>query len=304
MRRFLTCSGEVARALESRAPIVALETTILSHGMPYPQNVETALAVEAIVREEGCVPATIAVIGGMIHVGLEAEQIEYFGTAEGVLKLSRADLPYAVAAGKDGATTVAATMLCANLAGIAVFATGGVGGVHRGAEQTMDVSADLEELARTPVAVVCAGAKALLDLPKTLEVLETRGVPVIGYGTGEFPAFWSASSGLPVPLRFDTPEEIAGFLRVKREMEIASGTLVANPIPASDEIPGDRMRGYIETAVEEARLRGVSGKAVTPWLLDRILQLSGGRSLTANVALVKNNARLAARIARAYVSTA
>lgn len=302
MRRFLTYTDEVTRALDSRAPIVALETTILSHGMPYPQNVETALAVEAIVREEGCVPATIAVIGGRIHVGLSGEELEHFGTAKDVLKLSRADLPYAVAAEKDGATTVAATMLCAQLANIAVFATGGVGGVHRGAEQTMDVSADLEELARTPVAVVCAGAKALLDLPKTLEVLETRGVPVIGYGTGEFPAFWSRSSGLPVPLRFDTPETIAEFLRVKRELGMESGTLVANPIPAADEIEAPEMRGYIETAVEEARREKITGKAVTPWLLGRILQLTGGRSLTANVALVKNNARLAARIARALAS--
>lgn len=304
MRRFLTCSDEVAHALESAAPVVALETTILSHGMPYPQNVETALAVEAIVREEGCVPATIALLGGRIHVGLSSEQIEYFGTAQGVLKLSRADLPYAIAAGKDGATTVAGTMLCANLAGVAVFATGGVGGVHRGAEHSMDVSADLEELARTPVAVVCAGAKALLDLPKTLEVLETRGVPVIGYQVSEFPAFWSRSSGLCVPMRFDAPEDIADFLRVKRELGIESGTLVANPIPEADEIGAQEMRGYIETAVEEARANAITGKAVTPWLLDRILQLTNGRSLVANVALVKNNARLAARIARALASAA
>ena len=302
MRGHLTCSEEVARALESGSPVVALETTILSHGMPYPQNVETALAVEAIVREEGCVPATIAVIGGRIHAGLSNQHIEYFGTAKDVLKLSRADLPFAVAAGRDGATTVAATMLCSNLAGISVFATGGVGGVHRGAEMTMDVSADLEELASTPVAVVCAGAKALLDIPKTLEVLETRGVPVIGYGTSEFPAFWSASSGLKVPLRFDAPEEIAKFLRVKQELGIQSGTLVGNPIPARDEIPATQMREVIETAVEEARRANVTGKAVTPWLLDRILQLTNGRSLTANVALVKNNARLAARIARALAS--
>lgn len=301
MRDFIVASGEVARAIETGAPIVALETTILSHGMPYPQNVQTALAVEAIVRDEGCIPATIAVVRGRIHAGLTREQLEHFGTAKDVLKLSRADLPYAVASGKDGATTVAATMLCAHLAGIAVFATGGVGGVHRGAERTMDVSADLEELARTPVAVVCAGAKALLDLPKTLEALETRGVPVIGYGTAQFPAFWSRSSGLAVPLRFDTPEEIGGFLRVKRELGIESGTLIANPIPQSDEIPAHEMRGYIETAVEEASRANVTGKAVTPWLLDRILQLTGGRSLTANVALVKNNARLAARIARSLV---
>jgi len=294
----LIFNEEVALAMESGAAIVALETTILSHGMPYPQNVQTALAVEDIVREEGAVPATIAVIGGRIHVGLTREQLEYFGTAKDVLKLSRADLPFAVAAGKDGATTVAATMLCAHLAGIGVFATGGVGGVHRGAERTMDVSADLEELARTPVAVVCAGAKALLDLPKTLEVLETRGVPVIGYGTSEFPAFWSRASGLPVAVRFDTPDEIARFLRVKRELEIDSGTLVANPIAPEDEIPADQMRGFIESAVAQLQNEHVTGKAVTPWLLDRLFQLTSGRSLTANVALVKNNALLAARIAR------
>ena len=298
MTEHLIFNEEVALAMEAGAAIVALETTILSHGMPYPQNVQTALAVEDIVREEGAVPATIAVIGGRIHIGLTREQLERFGTAKDVLKLSRADLPFAVAAGKDGATTVAATMLCAHLAGIGVFATGGVGGVHRGAERTMDVSADLEELARTPVAVVCAGAKALLDLPKTLEVLETRGVPVVGYGTSEFPAFWSRSSGLPVPVRFDTPDEIAGFLRVKRELGIESGTLVANPIPPEDEIPADEMRGFIESAVEQSQKERVTGKAVTPWLLDRLFQITSGRSLTANVALVKNNARLAARIAR------
>ena len=294
----LNLSDEVARAKETGAPLVALETTILSHGMPYPQNVETALAVEQIVREEGCVPATIAIIAGRVHIGLTHDQLERFGTAKDVLKLSRADLPYAVAAGKDGATTVAATMLCAHLAQIAVFATGGIGGVHRGAEQTMDVSADLHELARTPVAVVCAGAKALLDLPKTLEVLETLGVPVAAYGTSEFPAFWSRTSGLPAPLRFDTPPDIANFLRVKRELGIESGTLVANPIPSVDEIPAQEMRGYIDTAVRESVEAGITAKAVTPWLLDRIFRLTDGRSLEANVALVKNNARLAARIAR------
>jgi len=299
VRDHVVLSNEVADAVASRKPIVALETTILSHGMPYPQNVQTALAVEAIVREEGAVPATIAVIEGRIHAGLTPEQLEYFGTAKDVLKLSRADLAYAVSSRRDGATTVAATMLCAHLAGIAVFATGGVGGVHRGAERSMDISADLEELARTPVAVVCAGAKALLDLPKTLEVLETRGVPVIGYGTSEFPAFWSRGSGLDVPLRFDAPHEIANFMRVKRDLGIASGTLIANPIPPEDEIPAAEMRGYIERAVEEAAQARITGKAVTPWLLDHILQLTAGRSLTANVALVKNNARLAARIASA-----
>jgi pseudouridine-5'-phosphate glycosidase len=298
MHDFLTFGEEVERAARSAVPLVALETTILSHGMPYPRNLETALALEKIVREEGCVPATIAVHGGRIHVGLTPDQLEHFATAKDVLKLSRADLPYAVASGKDGATTVAATMLCAHLAEIGVFATGGIGGVHRGAELSMDVSADLQELARTPVAVVCAGAKALLDLPKTLEVLETLGVPVIAYGTDEFPAFWSRSSGLRAPLRFNAPQEIAQFLRVKRELGMQSGTLIANPVPAADEIPPQEMRAYIETAVREAADENVHGKALTPWLLDRILALTSGRSLETNVALVKNNARLAARIAR------
>jgi pseudouridylate synthase len=278
-------------------PVVALETTILSHGMPYPQNLETAHAVERIVREAGAIPATIAVLGGRIRVGLQREELEYFATAQGILKLSRADLPYAVAARKDGATTVAATMICAHMAGINIFATGGIGGVHRGVERTLDISADLEELARTPVTVVCAGAKALLDLPRTLEMLETLGVPVIGYGTGEFPAFWSRSSGLPVPIRMDSASEVAGMLRAKREMSLDGGVVVANPIPIADEIPFDRMARYIEAAVSEADRSGVSGKALTPWLLDRIMQLTAGESLTANIALVKNNARLASGIA-------
>lgn len=299
MHPHLNIGEEVAAALERRLPVVALETTILSHGMPYPQNVETALAVEAIVREEGAVPATIAVIGGRIHAGLTHAQIESFGTGKNILKLSRADLAYAVASRADGATTAAATMLCAHLAGIVVFATGGIGGVHRGAETTMDVSADLEELARTPVTVVCAGAKALLDLPKTLEVLETRGVPVAGFATDEMPAFWSRTSGLRAPLRFDTPEQIAHFVRVQRELRIESATLIANPIPHADEIAAEEMRDYIQAAVEDARRANIAGKAVTPWLLERILELTGGRSLSANVALVKNNARLAARIAAA-----
>lgn len=265
--------------------------------MPYPQNIETAHAVERIVREAGATPATIAVLGGRIRIGLRTEELEYFATAQGILKLSRADLPHAVAAGKDGATTVAATMICANLAGVGVFATGGIGGVHRGVERTMDISADLEELARTPVTVVCAGAKALLDLPRTLEMLETLGVPVIGYRTDDFPAFWSRSSGLPVPIRLDSPGEIADLVRAKREMNLTGGVLVANPIPDAQEIPFDKMARHIDAAVMQADRSGVSGKALTPWLLDCIMQLTGGESLTANVALVKNNARLAAAIA-------
>jgi pseudouridine-5'-phosphate glycosidase len=228
---------------------------------------------------------------------LSADELEYFGTAKGILKLSRADLAYAVAAGKDGATTVAATMICARLAGIEIFATGGIGGVHRGVEQTLDISADLEELSKSRVAVICAGAKALLDVPRTLELLETLGVPVIGFGTSEFPAFWSRSSGLPVPLRMDSPHEVAEFLRTKRELQLDGGALIANPIPAADEIPLEEIAAHIESAVAQAQRSGITGKALTPWLLDRILHLTSGRSLDANVALVKNNARLAARIA-------
>jgi pseudouridine-5'-phosphate glycosidase len=265
--------------------------------MPYPQNVETAREVERIVREAGAVPATIAVIGGQIRAGLSDAELEYFGTAKGILKLSRADLPYALAAGKDGATTVAATMICAKLAGIEIFATGGIGGVHRGVEQTLDISADLQELAKTRVAVVCAGAKALLDLPRTLEVLETLGVPVIGFCTDEFPAFWSRSSGLPVPVRMDSPRGIAAFLHTKRALQLEGGTLIANPITPGDEIPFQNIAGHIETAVAEARRAAVTGKALTPWILDRMLKLTSGKSLSANVALVKSNARLAAGIA-------
>jgi pseudouridine-5'-phosphate glycosidase len=290
---------EITAALASGVPLVALETTIVTHGMPYPQNVSTALSVEAIVREEGAVPATIAVIEGCIRIGLSAEELEWLVTAREVLKLSRADLPYALATGRHGATTVAATMLCAHLAGIGVFATGGIGGVHRGAEETMDVSADLEELAHTPVAVVCAGAKALLDIPKTLEVLETRGVPVVCYRCDEFPAFWSRSSGLPAPLRLDEPEAIARLIRTQRDLGLSGGTVIANPIPHADEIPAHEMNEHIESAVAEARRDGIRGKALTPFLLDRLTSNTAGRSLDANIALVKNNAQLAARIARA-----
>jgi pseudouridine-5'-phosphate glycosidase len=301
MNEFLDISAEVRDALERGAAVVALETTILSHGMPYPQNVQTATAVEGIVRECGAVPATIAVIGGRIRIGLTAQELEYFGSARGILKLSRADLAYALASGADGATTVSATMLCAHLARIEIFATGGIGGVHRGAEQTMDVSADLEELGQTPVAVVCSGAKALLDLPKTLEVLETLGVPVAGYCTNELPAFWSRTSGLPLSLRFDSVDEIARFLRVKESLKLRGGVVIANPIPERDEIPAAEMAGYIEAAIVQAEEARITGKAVTPWLLDRVLRITGGRSLQANVALVKNNARLAAQIAGTLV---
>ena len=273
---------------------MALETTIVTHGMPYPENVATARLLEQEIRSKGAVPATIAVIGGTIRVGLSDDELEWLGSAKGILKLSRNDLPYALASGKHGATTVAATMICAHRAGIRVFATGGIGGVHRGAETTFDISADLEELARTQVAVVCAGAKALLDLPKTLEYLETRGVPVVGYRTDEFPAFWSRSSGLPVPVRLDSAEEIARMLEY-----VEDGAVICNPVDAADEIPPPEMAGLIDAAVTEAAGRGITGKAVTPYILARILEMSGGRSLRTNIALVKSNARLAAEIAAA-----
>ena len=276
---------------------VALESTIIAHGMPYPENLVTARALEACVREAGVEPATIAVIDGAVRVGLTGAELERLARERDVLKLSRADLAYAIAAGKTGATTVAATMMCAHRAGVRVFATGGVGGVHRGAAESFDISADLGELARTPVAVVCAGAKALLDLPKTLEYLETRGVPVIGYGTSEFPAFWSRESGLPAPLRMDSVEEIARFLKVKWDLDPAGGALICNPVPAEDEIPAVEMRGFIDAAVDEAEARGVAGKAVTPFILRRIVELTGGRSLRTNIALAKNNARLAGQLA-------
>jgi pseudouridine-5'-phosphate glycosidase len=295
----LAIAPVVQTALERRRPVVAFETTIVTHGMPSPHNVTTARSVETIVRETGATPATIAVIGGRIRIGLDDDELEWLGSAHGVLKLSRADLPYAIAAGKNGATTVAATMICAHLAGIEVFATGGIGGVHRGAETSFDVSADLEELARTPVTVVCGGAKALLDLPKTLEVLETLGVPVVGYRTDAFPAFWSRSSGLAAPLRLDTPEAVASLARAKATLGLGGGVLVANPIPAEAEIDEREIGAHIAAAVDDGARRGVTGKALTPFLLDRIYVSTEGRSLTANIALVQNNARLAADIAAA-----
>ncbi len=287
----------IAAALARGGAVVALETTIVTHGMPFPQNLETALEVEALVRAGGAEPATIAIVDGRIRVGLEPDAIRTLAGMRGVRKVSRADLPFTVATGAAGATTVAATMICAHLAGISVFATGGIGGVHRGAESTMDVSADLDELAQTPVAVVCAGAKALLDLPKTLEVLETRGVPVICYRSDEFPAFWSRSSGLRAPLRLDSAGAIAHAIRAQRALGYSSGTLIANPVGAADEIPASAIAAHIEAAVVAAGAEGISGKEVTPFLLDRLFTLTGGASLTTNIALIKNNARLAAAIA-------
>jgi pseudouridine-5'-phosphate glycosidase len=292
-------SPEVAAALATLKPVVALETTIVSHGMPWPENLETALAVEDIVRQAGAVPAAIAVIGGKLRVGLDRATLEGLAKAKNVLKLSSADLAYSMAAGRTGATTVAATMIAAKLAGIPVFATGGIGGVHRGAEATFDISTDLTELGRTDVVVVAAGAKALLDIPKTLEVLETLGVPVVCYRSDQFPAFWSRESGLPAPIRLDDPTAIAGFVRTRGELGLTGGVLVANPIPAPDEIPASVMRPAIDAAIADASRDDITGKAVTPYLLSAILKKTGGKSLVANIALIKNNARLAAEIAMA-----
>ena len=297
----LTFSPEVAEASAAGAPIVALESTIITHGMPFPQNLETARRVEDTVRAAGAVPATIAVMGGAIHAGLDAATLETLARTPDALKLSRADLAACLASGRTGATTVAATMICAHLAGIEVFATGGIGGVHRGAEDSFDISADLHELAQTPVTVVAAGAKAILDLPKTLEVLETLGVPVIAYGQDEFPAFWSRSSGLPAPLRMDSAAEIAAAHALKARLGLKGGQLVANPILEADELPRAVILPHIEAALAEADAKGIAAKAVTPFLLQRVYELTGGRSLTANIALVLNNARLAAGIARALI---
>ena len=301
MNDLITRAPEVAQAQAEGRPVVALESTIITHGMPYPQNLETAQRVEAEVRAAGAVPATIAVMDGRIRVGLDADLLEALASTPGakVMKLSRADLAACLATGRTGATTVAATMICADLAGIATFATGGIGGVHRGAENSFDVSADLQELARTPVTVVAAGAKAILDLPKTLEVLETLGVPVIAFGQDQLPAFWSRESGLAAPLRMDDPAEIAASARIRRALGLAGGQLVVNPIPPEAEIPREVMIPVVEQALAEADAQGIAAKAVTPFLLQRIYELTEGNSLEANIALVLNNARLAARIAAA-----
>ena len=294
----MTFSPEITAARAAESPIVALESTIITHGMPYPQNVETARAVEAEVRRAGAVPATIAVMAGRIHIGLSDAELERLGQARDVMKLSRADLAVCLAQGRIGATTVAATMICAHRAGIEVFATGGIGGVHRGAESSFDISADLAELAGTAVTVVAAGAKAILDLPKTLEVLETRGVPVIAFGQDDFPAFWSRSSGLRAPLRMDSAAEIARAHRMRNRLGLPGGQLVANPIPSEAEITREDITPAIERALSEAAAQGIAAKALTPFLLQRIFELTAGRSLAANIALVLNNARLGAAIAR------
>ena len=300
LNKYLDVSPEVAAALAEGRAVVALESTIISHGMPYPQNVETALNVENIIRENGAVPATIAIIGGRLKAGLSTEEIEYLGKkGQGVNKASRRDLAVLVARGEDGATTVTTTMIIAHMAGIKVFATGGIGGVHRGAETTMDISADLEELAQTPVMVVCAGAKAILDLPLTLEYLETHGVPVIGYGTEELPAFYTRKSGFGVDYRIDTPEDLAAAFHASREMGLKSGMLVTNPIPEEYSMDADVIGAAIEKAVAEAKEQGIHGKATTPFLLAKIKDLTGGDSLDSNIQLVYNNARVAAKTAAA-----
>ena len=300
MNPYLYVSEEVRAAIADNRPVVALESTIISHGMPYPQNVETALMVEKTVRGSGAIPATIAILGGKLCVGISPEQIEHLGKKGlAVHKASRRDLPVLFSRGEDGATTVATTMIAAAMAGVRVFATGGIGGVHRGAETTMDISADLEELARTDVAVVCAGAKSILDLGLTLEYLETKGVPVIGFGTEELPAFYCRKSGFRVDYRMDSPVEIAAAIHAKSVAGLAGGMLIANPIPEAYAMPEDQMTACIDQAIDMANSNGIKGKNITPFLLDRIKTLTDGKSLAANIQLVLNNARLGAEIAKA-----
>ena len=303
INEYLDIAPEVQQALAEGKPVVALESTIISHGMPYPKNVETALLVEQTIRDNGAVPATIAVLGGRLKAGLSRDEIEYLGkTGRKVAKASRRDLPVLVARGADGATTVTTTMIIAHMAGINIFATGGIGGVHRGAETTMDISADLEELAQTPVMVVCAGAKSILDLGLTLEYLETKGVPVIGYGTDELPAFYTRQSGFGVDYRVDSPEELAAMFRAQRELGYRGGMLVTNPIPEQYAMDKTVIDAAIEQALRECEEQGVHGKETTPFLLARVVELTGGESLESNIRLVLNNAALAARTAAALTA--
>ena len=298
MKKYLDISEEVKKALDEKKPIVALESTIISHGMPYPKNVETALRVEEEVRKNGAVPATIAIIGGRLKAGLTKEEIEYFGKKGTLItKASRRDIPALIARKEDGATTVSATMIIASLAGIDVFATGGIGGVHRGAEKTMDISADMDELSKTEVMVVCAGAKAILDLPLTMEYLETKGVNVIGYTTDELPAFYTRKSGLKVVWRCDTPKEIADIWKVQKDIYPGTGLLVTNPIPEEYSMDSEYINKEIDIAIEEMNKLGIKGKETTPYLLDKIQKLTGGESLEANIRLVLNNAMLASKVA-------
>jgi pseudouridine-5'-phosphate glycosidase len=297
LEQYLDINSEVAEALVRGEAVVALESTIISHGMPYPQNVETALEVEKIVRNAGAVPATVAILNGRLKAGLSREEIEYLGKATGVVKTSRRDIPFVVSKALDGATTVASTMIIAALAGIRVFATGGIGGVHRGAAQTFDISADLQELAHTDVAVVCAGPKSILDIGLTLQYLETFGVPVVGYGTDELPAFYSRKSGFPVDYRVDSAEALAAALKTKWDLGLRGGLLVANPIPEEDAMDLETVTKAIDAAVAEAGSAGVTGKELTPFLLSRVKELTGGESLHSNIRLVYNNARVAALLA-------
>ncbi|ADD01609.1 Indigoidine synthase A family protein [Thermoanaerobacter italicus Ab9] len=297
MNKFIDLSKEVKEAMEERKPVVALESTIISHGMPYPENIETAKTLENIVREHGAIPATIAIINGRIKIGLSEEELEFMGTSKEILKASRRDLPVVLAKGLSAATTVSATMICANLAGIKVFVTGGIGGVHRGAEQTFDISADLQELANTDVAVVCAGAKAILDLPRTLEYLETFGVPVVGFKTWEFPAFYTRESGLKVDYKVDDEIEAAKIIKTKWDLGLKGGVLIANPIPEEYALDKAYIDKAIEDALYEAEKRNIKGKEITPFLLDKIKDLTQGKSLKANIELVKNNAHVGAKIA-------
>ena len=301
MNQYLDVNPEVAAAIAAGKPVVALESTIISHGMPYPQNVETALNVEKIIRENGAVPATIAIIGGRLKAGLTKEEIEYFGKkGRAIHKASRRDLAVLCAQGEDGATTVTTTMIIAHMAGIRFFATGGIGGVHRGAETTMDISADLEELARTPVMVVCAGAKSILDLGLTLEYLETKGVPVLGYQTSELPAFYTRKSGFNVDYRMDSPAELASAFKAQNDMALGGGMLVTNPIPEEYSMPKDVIDAAIDQAIAECNAQGIKGKETTPFLLARVAELTGGDSLASNIQLVYNNAKLTALTAVEY----
>jgi pseudouridine-5'-phosphate glycosidase len=297
MRLPIQYTDEIKKALGKGKPVVALESTIISHGMPYPQNIENALALEEAIREEGAIPATIALLEGKIRIGLTREELELLGSSKEVVKASRRDLPVLIARGMHAGTTVASTMICASLAGISIFATGGIGGVHRGAERNFDISADLQELAKTDVAVVCAGAKAILDLPLTLEYLETHGVPVLGFGTEEFPAFYTRTSGLKCDYALDSPEEAARILDAKWSANLHGGAVIANPIPEAYSLDKQHIDGAIETALTEARTRGLSGKELTPFLLERISDITGGESLEANRHLALNNAHVGARIA-------
>lgn len=300
LNQYLDINPEVRQALDAGKAVVALESTIISHGMPYPRNVETALRVEEIVRENGATPATIAIMHGKLKVGLTREEIESLGKSHDVIKTSRRDIPFILSQGLNGATTVASTMVIASLAKINIFATGGIGGVHRGAQETFDISADLQELAQTNVAVICAGAKSILDIGLTLEYLETQGVPVIGYGTDELPAFYTSKSGFPVDYRIDTPEDIAKALKTKWELGLTGGAVIANPIPIQFEMDADEINKVIDSAIQEAKSKGIKGKETTPFLLAKVTEMSKGSSLDSNIQLVYNNAKVGAQIAVAF----